>query len=134
MFVVVCVAMSDRAVPDCVLVVCELHLSVAVDFDVGLFPKLIFRNFVGSDPVINSLASVTCAVEFDCGDDLVFFICLSLLGGRLCHLGSERLSSRSDVLFQSTATVRPRGFVIFNSVGMNPPATFLASFRLIVLN
>ena len=122
------------AVPDCVLIVCELHLSVTVDFDVGLFPKLIFGKFVCFDLVINYLASVTCAVEFDCVADLAFFICLSLVGGRLCHLGSERLSSLSDVLFQSTETVRPHGFVIFNSDGMNPPAKYLVSFRLFVLN
>ena len=71
------------------------------------------------DPVINSLASVTCLVEFDCDDDLAFFICLSLVA---------RLSSQSVVLFQSTKTVRLRGFVIFNSVGKNPTAKFFVSF------
>ena len=118
---------------DCGLVVCALHLFVTVDFDVGLFPKDIFGNFICFDHVINSLASVTCAVEVGCGDDLVFFICLSLIGGRLCHLGSERLSSRSDVFLQSTETVQPRGFVVFNSVGMIPSAKFFVSFLLIVL-
>ena len=47
-FVVVHVAMSNRAVPDCVSIVCDLHLSVTVDFDVGLFPKKMFGIFVCS--------------------------------------------------------------------------------------
>ena len=93
---------------------------------------MIFGNFECFDPVIKSLASVTCAVGWYCGDDLVFFICLSLIGGCLCHLGSERFSSRSDVFFQSTETVRPRGFLVFSSAGMNPPAKFFVSFLLLV--
>ena len=83
--------------------------------------------------MINSLASVTCEVEVYLGNDLVFFICFSLVGGRLCHLGSEMFSSRSDVFLQSTETVRPRGFVVFNSAGMNPTEKFFVSFLLIVL-
>ena len=133
-FFVVCVAMSDWAVPDFVSVVCELQFSITFDFDVGLFPKRIFGNFVCFDPVISSLASVTCVFDVEFVGEFVFFVCLPFPGGRLYHLGSERLSSRSDVLFQSTETVRPRGLVIFNSAGMNPSVNFFVSFRLIVLN
>ena len=113
--IIVCVAMIDRAISG--IVVCELHPFVTVDVAVVVSPKIIFGYFVIFDPVIKSLMSVLCAVGWYCGDDLVFFICLSLVGGRLCHLGSERFSSRSDVFFQSTAPVRPRGFVVFRSLG-----------------
>ena len=82
-FIVVCVAMFDRAVSVWGLIVCELFLSTTVGFDVELSPKTIFGKFACFGLVINSLASVTCAVKVDCGDDLVFFICLSLVGGRL---------------------------------------------------
>ena len=116
----------------CGLAVCEMFLSTTVGFDVELSPKMIFGKIECFGLVINFLASVTCAVEVYCGDDLVFFICFSLVGGRLCHLGSERLSSRSDVFLQSTETVRPRGFVVFNSAGENPPEKFFVSFLLIV--
>ena len=133
-FIVVCVDMFDRAVSVCRLVVCELFLSTTVGFDVELSPKMIFGKLECFGFVINSLASATCAIVVDCGDDLVFLVCLSLVGGRLCHLGSERLSSRSDVFLQSTETVRPLGFVVFNSARMNPPEKFFVSVLPIVLN
>ena len=63
--------------------------------------------------MIKFLASISFVVGWYCGDDLVLFIRFSFVGGRLCHLGSERLSSRSDVIVQSTETVRPRGLVVF---------------------
>ena len=49
---------------------------------------------------------------------LVFFF----IGGRLCHRGSERLSSLSDVPCQLSnfSSLRPRGFRDFTSSGMNP--------------
>ena len=132
-FIIICVAMFDRAVSVCGSAVCEFFVSTTVGLDVELSPKMIFGKFECFGLVINSLASVTCAVEVYCGDDLVFFVCFSLVGRRLCHLGSERLSSRSDVFLQSTETVRPRDFVVFNSAGMNPPEKFFVSFLLIVL-
>ena len=76
----------------------------------------------------------TDAVEVDGVGDFVFFICFPLVGGRLCHLGSERLSSRSDAFCQSSEiSVRPRGLFVFNSAGMNPAEKFFVSFLLIVL-
>ena len=61
--------------------------------------------------------------------DFVFFICFPLVGGRLCHLGSERLCSRSDAFCQSSEiSVRPRGLFVFNSAGMNPPEKFFCFF------
>ena len=126
--------MVDWAGSVCGLAVCGLFFSTKVDFDVELSPKMIFGKFECFGLVISSLASVNSVVEVYCGDDLVFFICFSLVGGRLCHLGSERVSSRSDVFFQSTETVRPRGLLVFNSAGMNPLAKFFVSSLLIVLN
>ena len=131
--IVVCVVMVDQAVSVCGLAVSELFLSTTVDFDVELSPKGIFGKFECFGLVISSLASVTSAVEVYCGDDFVFLICFSLVGGRLCHLGSKRFFSRSDVFLQSTETVRPRGLLVFNSAGVNPPEKFFVSFLLSVL-
>ena len=50
----------------------------------------------------------------------------------LCHLGSERLSSRSDEPCQfSREAIRPPASDDFNSVGMKPPLSPLVSLRLI---
>ena len=59
-FIVVCVAMFDRAVSVCGLAVCELFLSTTVGFDVELSRKMIFGKFECFGLVINSVASVTC--------------------------------------------------------------------------
>ena len=129
---VVCVIMFDRAVSVCGLVVCDLFLSTTVGFDVELSPKMIFGKFECFGLVINSLASVTCAVEVDCGDDLVFFICLSLVGGRLCHLGSKRCSSRSDVFLQSSETVRPLSFKGFQLCRNEPVLKLIALINVLL--
>ena len=77
--------------------------------------------------------SATNAVEVDDVGDFVLFICFPLIGGRLCHLGSERLSSRSDESCQSSeVSVRPRGLFVFSSAGMNLPEKSLISFLVIV--
>ena len=49
----------------------------------------------------------------------VFFF----IGGRLCHLESDRLSSLSDFSCQLSnfSSLRPHGFRDFTSSGMNPP-------------
>ena len=119
-FIVVGVAMFDRAVSVCGLAVCELFLSTTVGFDVELSPKMSFGKFECFGHVIISLESVTCAVEGYCGDNLVFF--------HLFFFGWWSLSSRSDVFLQSTETIRPRGFVVFNSAGKNPPEKFFCVF------
>ena len=109
-------------------------LSTTVVFDVELPPKMIFGKFDCFDLGISSLVSATDAVEVDGVSDFVLFICFPLIGGRLYHLGSERLSSRLDVFCQSSEiSVRPRGLFVFNSAGMNPPEKSFVSFLLIVL-
>ena len=71
--------------------------------------------------MIRLLASITFVVGVCFGENLFFFICLSFVGGRLCHFGSERLSSRSEVFVQSIETARPRGLFVFNSFEMKMP-------------
>ena len=125
---VVCVAIVAWVISG--TVVCELLPFVTVLES----PKIISGNFVLSVPVIKFLASITFVVGWYCGDDLVFFICLSFVGGRLCHLGSETLFSWSEVFVQSTKTARPRGLLVFRLLGMKSPVKFFASFRLMVWN
>ena len=132
--IAVCVAVVDLAVSVFGLSVFGLFLSTTVVFDVELPPKMIFGKFDCFDLVISSLASATDAVEVDGVGDFVFFFCFPLVGGQLCHLGSERLSSRSDAFCQSSETsVRPRGLFVFDSAGMNPPEKSFASSLLIVI-
>ena len=130
--ITVCVAIVVLAVSVSGLSVFGLFRSTTVIFDVELPPKMIFGRFDCFGFVISSFASVSAAVEVDGVGD--FFNCFHLAGVPLCHLGSGRLSSRSDAFCQSSKLfARPRGLVVFNSGGMNPPAKFLVSFLLIVL-
>ena len=131
--ITVCVAVVDMAASILGLSIFGLFQSTTVVFNVELPPNLIFGKFDCFDLVISSLASATDAVEVDGVGDFVFFICFPLVGGRLWHLGSERLSTRSDAFCQSSEiSVRPRGLFVLNSAGMNPPEKFFFSFLLIV--
>ena len=81
---------------------------------------------------ISSLASAIEASEVDDVGDFGLFACFPLFGGRLCHLGSKKFSSRSDEPCQSSESyVRPRGLFAFSSDGMNPPEKSFVSFLLI---
>ena len=53
----------------------------------------------------------------------VVVVVLFFIGVRLCHRGSERIYSLSDILCElsSFSSLRPRGFRDFTSSGMNPP-------------
>ena len=116
---------------------CLLHIVIVSG--VVLSPKMIlgkFEWFVFFG--ISSLASATDAAEVDVvgdfGSGLAF---LPLFGGRLCHLGSDKLSSRSDVPCQfEDVSFLPRGSFDLSSVGMKPPLKpfvfFLFSFVCVI--
>ena len=111
----------------------DSFFSTTVVFGDELPPKMIFGKFDCFVLAISSLASATDAVELDDVGDFGLFICFPLFGGRLCHLGTERLSSRSEESCQSSeVSVLPRGLFVFISAGMNPPEKTFVSFLLIV--
>ena len=83
---------------------------------------------------INSLASLVFVVV----DAEVLVVVFFFIGGGLCHRGSERLSSLSDVPCQlsSFSSLRPRelrGLRDFTSSGMNPPLYCFRSGFLFIL-
>ena len=83
--------------------------------------------------ILAPFASATDVVEVEDVGNIGLFICFPLFGGRLCHLGSEKFSSRSDEPCQLIeVSVRPRGLFVFSSHGMNPPEKSFVSFLLIV--
>ena len=85
----------------------------------SLVKSFVGKFFSGGLEENNSLASLTSAcVVSDVG--AIAFFCV---GGRLCHRGSERLSSLSDIPCQSSSfsAFRPRGFSDFTSSLINPP-------------
>ena len=129
MLITVCVAVVALAVSVSGLSVFGLFRSTTVVFEVELPPKMIFGKFDCFDFVISCLASVTDAVEVDGVGDFVFFLCFPFIGSRLCHLGSEIPSSRSDAFCQSIEiSARPRGLLVSNSGGKNPTSKFFFLF------
>ena len=115
--ITVCVALVVLAVSVSSLPVFGIFWSTTVIFDVELPPKMIFFGKSGCFCfVISSLASVTAAVEVDGVGDFVFFICFLLAGGRLCHLWSEKLSSRSDAFCQSREYLHESVFCKFSTL------------------
>ena len=60
----------------------------------------------------------------------VGLVCFLVVGGRLCHLGSDRLSSLSDLPCQleDFSSSFPRGVREFILYGMNPPLYFSTSY------
>ena len=110
----------------------DVFVSVKVIF--GKLYFLLVSSFLADSTSLASRTGVVVDVSCSCCGDFVKsgFPFFSFVGGRLCHLRSERLSSRSDEPCQFWVdSFRPLGSVDLSFGGMNPPLKPLVSLRLI---
>ena len=131
-FVCVCVVFMMSFGSGLTVVFPDVFVSVKVIF--GKLDFLLVSSFLADSTSLASRTGVVVDVSCSCCGDFVRsgFPFFPFVGGRLCHLGSERLSSRSDEPCQFWFDYfLPLGSLDLSSGGMNPPLKPLVSLRLI---